>query len=140
MNAILAASAMPSQSTRERAARSLLTHAFAPGQGYIDYGAPPPVPVRVQPGGNDCLPTWSPSAADGSYHMLRAPKSEPMVFVWVAGERAWGRMGGHRLAFTPEYLGLNGWVYVRPATAEDMRTERARGQAIQFRRAVLGRA
>jgi hypothetical protein len=77
------------------------------------------------------------SAPDGSYHMLRAPRSEPMVFVWVAGQRAWGRMGGHRLAFTPEYLGLNGWIYVRPATAEDMKTDLQRGMAIQFRRSVM---
>lgn len=137
MSAILAASALPSQSTRERAVRSLLTHAFAPGQGYIDYGAPPPVPVRPRAGGNNCLPAKG--AADGSYHMLRAPKSEPMVFVWVARERVWGRMGGHRLAFSPEYLGLHGWVYVRPATVQDMHTDLKRGQAIQFRRAVLQR-
>jgi hypothetical protein len=135
---ILAASSIPSQSTRDRAARSLLTHAFAPGQGYIDYGYPPPVPVRSGTGGNECLPAKG--APDGSYHMLRAPKSEPMVFVWVAGERAWGRMGGHRLAFTPEYLGLNGWSYVRPATEADMRTDLQRGQAIQFRRSVMQNA
>jgi hypothetical protein len=136
MTAILAASTLPSQSTRERAVRSLLTHAFAPGQGYIDYGAPPPLRGLV-PAAMSALPAKG--TADGSYHMLRAPKSEPMVFVWVAGERAWGRMGGHRLAFSPEYLGLNGWVYVRPATMQDMHTDLKRGQAIQFRRAVLQR-
>jgi hypothetical protein len=129
---------MPFQSTRERAVRSLLTHSFAPGVGYVDHGYPPPVPVRFRHGGNECLPAKG--TADGSYHMLRVGNSEPMVFVWVAGERAWGRMGRHRLAFTPEYLGLNGWTYVRPATAEDMRTDLQRGQAIQFRRAVLQRA
>lgn len=138
MTAILAAAAMPSQSTHERAVRSLLTHALDRELGFIDYGFPPPVPVRSGMGGNECLPAKD--AANGSYHLLRAPKSEPLVFVWVAGERAWGRMGGHRLAFAPEYLGVNGWVYVRPATAEDMRTDLKRGQAIQFRRAVLQRA
>lgn len=137
MTALLAASAIPSQSTRERAVRSLLTHSFAPGVGYVDHGYPPCISLRQVRGGNECLPAKD--AADGSYHLLRAAKSEPMVFIWVAGERAWGRMGGHRLAFTPEYLGLNGWSYVRPATDQDLRADLKRGQALQFRRAVLQR-
>jgi hypothetical protein len=126
--------------TRERALRSLITHGFAPNVGYIDYGAPMTVPPGRRPlPGNECLPAKG-TAADGSYHMLKVGDQQPMVFVWVARERAWGRMGGHRLAFTPDYLGVNGWSYVRPATPHDMATDLQRGNAIQFRKSIMQNA
>jgi hypothetical protein len=126
---------MPSVVTRNQAVKSLLTHGFQSGVGYVDYGASLRMPLHPQPGGNDCLPVRG--TLDGSYHMLKVGASIPMPFVWVAKERAWGRMGGHRLAFTPEYLSHNGWSYVRPATPQDMTVDVQRGAAIQFNKSIM---
>jgi hypothetical protein len=134
---IVSESSMPAIVSRDRAMRSLITHGFSPGVGYIDYGAPLPVPSwhGQSANGNDCRPTAG--TPNGSYHMLKVGMSEPLVFVWVAREHAWGRMGGHRLAFTPQYLAANGWAYIRPATLQDMRTDLQRGMAIQFKQAIM---
>ena len=107
----------PKVATREQAMRSMTTHAFHRGIGFVDHGAPLPTPRAAVPGGNDCRPAGGALTPDGSLHLIAPPGQDavPMLFQWVAREQAWARQGGHRLAFACAYLAAHGWRYLRPA-------------------------
>lgn len=102
-------------STRDAAERSLCTHSFRPGRGYIDHGAAPPIDGRPKKLLADILPkTGKPQ--DGSRHLLLPPNAtKGRMFQWVEAEEAWrqiGQMGGHRMAFKASYLAHHGWTYL----------------------------
>lgn len=105
------------RSNRGRAHRSPTTHAFVPGQGYLDYGGPP----LANPGPHPAVLANPPQGArDGSYHFLIAPGgAKRLAFVWLAAHKAWGRKGGLRAAFRAEYLSRAGWVYQGAANGPD---------------------
>lgn len=98
-------------SDQNRAARSMTTHSFHPAIGYLEHSHPPIVHNGAAPA-PQCDPPLG--VRDGSRHML-AFGDKQLSFTWVAAEQAWARAGGHRMAFTAEYLTREGWRYVGPA-------------------------
>ena len=105
------------RSSRGRAHRSPTTHAFIPGQGYIEFAAPPVANPGTAP---PFLANPPQGAQDGSYHFLTVPGGgKRLAFVWLASHRAWSRKGGLRAAFMAEYLSRAGWVYQGPASGPE---------------------
>jgi|SRR6185437_9778372 len=101
---------VPRQSNQTRALQAKTRHSFVPGRGYwehdqppVIHGGPPPAPACDPPVGTP----------DGSRHVLEKDGAR-LVFAWVMPEHAWERPGGHRMAFTAEYLAREGWRYVEP--------------------------
>jgi hypothetical protein len=101
-------------STKHTALLSPTTHEYCGGV-YWDHGAAPPLPLLLTRRGNECNPP--PDTSDGSPHLLLPPglRTLPLTMRWVAHDRAWARPGGHRMAFTAEYLAHNGWRYLQCA-------------------------
>lgn len=99
---------VPRDSNFVRALGSMTTHSFAPGRGYWEHDTAPIIHGGPAPAPQCDPPIGTPNA---SKHVL-ARGGAQLEFVWVAGERAWHRYGGLRLAFTCEYLTREGWVYV----------------------------
>lgn len=101
---------MPLPSTRDAALKSMVTHAFMRGVGYMRFEdempAGPHDPARCSP------PRGAP---DRSRHLLKPPGAVPMTFTWIEREAAWARDGGLRMAFSAAYLSSHGWTYARPA-------------------------
>lgn len=101
--------------TRHKAMRSQTTHQFILGAGHYDHGTAP-IPVgNSRLIGTGAHPPTEPK--NGSMHVLAVPGGgKVMEFTWVTKERAWARAGGHRMAFSANYLSHVGWTYVRPVT------------------------
>lgn len=87
-------------------------HSFAAGRGYWEHDTPPVIHDGPALGADKCDPPQG--TPDGGRHVLACGDAR-MEFIWIAGERAWHRYGGLRLAFTAEYLAREGWTYVGPA-------------------------
>lgn len=97
-------------STKAEAARSLTTHAFYPGRGYVDYGVAPSYPDQPLQATNACDPPAG--TLNSSQHVLKAPTGPVSYpFTWVASERAWLRASGNRMAWAATYLAAHGWSY-----------------------------
>jgi hypothetical protein len=101
----------PRDSNFAAALASMCTHSYQPGVGYLQHDTPPVIHSGPAP-----APLCDPPAGtrNGSRHTL-AYGDKQMDFAWVEAERAWARHGGHRLAFTAEYLTREGWRYIGPA-------------------------
>lgn len=102
------AGSVPRDSNHTKAMGSMTTHSFAPGRGYWEH-AQPPVVHNAAPVVQRCDPP--PGTPDGSVHLLRYGELK-LPFTWISRERAWHRYGGHRLAYTADYLTREGWEYV----------------------------
>lgn len=97
-------------STAQRAGKSLVTHWFRPGGGYVDYGVEPERRGAPIAGEAACLPpTGTP---DRSIHMLRGAGGAAIRMMWIEREKAWARSGGIRMAFKASYLAHYGWSYL----------------------------
>jgi hypothetical protein len=100
-------------STEHIALLSPTTHEYRDGV-YWDHGAAPPLPLLLTRRGEECDPPAE--TPNDSPHLLLPPgpcgRTLPLVMRWLVRERAWARPGGHRMAFTTEYLAHNGWRYV----------------------------
>ncbi len=100
-----------------RALASQTTHQYVHGSGYIEHATTPlPMPsgARRKADMSACLPP--PKTAAATRHHLSVPGGgATKTFVWVEAERAWSMRGGHRMAYTADYLAAYGWTYVGPA-------------------------
>ncbi len=104
---------MISVSSRDRAEKSLVTHSFRPGQGYIDHGTEMPISGIPKAPESVCLP--ADDAADGSAHYLAPAGTEARIrMTWVKAEKLWAAFGGRRMAFRASYLAHHGWKYIGP--------------------------
>ncbi len=104
---------MISVSSRDRAEKSLVTHSFRPGQGYIDHGTEMPISGLPKAPEVVCLP--ADDTADGSAHYLAPAGTKTRIrMTWIKAERAWAAFGGRRMAFRASYLAHHGWKYIGP--------------------------
>ena len=104
---------MISVSSRDRAEKSMVTHSFRPGQGYIDHGAEMPISGLPKAPEKVCLPDQN--TPNGSAHYLSPENSDVRIrMTWNASEKAWAAFGGKRMAFRASYLAHHGWKYIGP--------------------------
>lgn len=112
---------MAKKSDRARAMVSPHLHAFVAGRGYIEIGEPelswPREHKPIKPRGEAlCRP--SEDAVNMSEHLLMAATGgAPIAFKWLSDQAAWLAFPrpAIRMAFRPDYLAAEGWVYIGPA-------------------------
>lgn len=103
--------------TLKDASRDPTAYGFRMERGYVRLGAPP-MPERPIGPASACEPP--PSAAPGSFHLLKPPRdgAADVPMIWRPEPRRWDNPTpgtGRRMAFTSAYLAAHGWTYAGPA-------------------------
>lgn len=101
-------------STKVRADVNPTRHSYRIGVGYFEHDDVPVTPTdrRAPP----CEPPDG-TAPNMSHHILLSTGGAEVRMVWLADHRCWRNLtifSGHRMAWSPHYLGAHGWSYARP--------------------------